>query len=218
MPRKIKVVIAEDQELMRKSLIALLSDYEHFLVVGEASNGKELLQLLKTVKPDIVLLDVEMPVMNGLEAISILNVRFPTIRVIILSMHNDSGLIVDFMTRGARAYLPKGCDVDTMINTMEMVQKNGFHFSDKVSKAMLTSVMTEKNAYPFLEELSLSDRELEIMRELCEGKTNKEIADTLKITPRTIDFHRTNIYTKTKSRNLAELVKYAIKHGLVDTD
>ncbi|MCC6371159.1 MAG: response regulator transcription factor, partial [Bacteroidia bacterium] len=215
MPRKIKVVIAEDQELMRKSLIALLSDYEHFLVVGEASNGKELLQLLKTVKPDIVLLDVEMPVMNGLEAISILNVRFPTIRVIILSMHNDSGLIVDFMTRGARAYLPKGCDVDTMINTMEMVQKNGFHFSDKVSKAMLTSVMTEKNAYPFLEELSLIDRELEIMRELCEGKTNKEIADTLKITPRTIDFHRTNIYTKTKSRNLAELVKYAIKHGLV---
>ena len=218
MQKRIKIVIAEDQELMRKSLKALLNDYDNLQVVGEAGNGKELIKLLKDIKPDIILLDVEMPVMNGMEAITILNIRFPDTKVIVLSMHKEDTLIVDFMTRGARAYLPKGCDVDTLISTIEMVHQNGFHFSDSVSKAMLIGVMKERAINPFLDELALTDREREIMRELCEGKTTKEIADALNITPRTIDFHRSNIYAKTKSRNVAELVKYAIKNGLIDTE
>jgi DNA-binding NarL/FixJ family response regulator len=215
MPKKIKVAIAEDMELMRKSLVSLLEDYKIFEVVGEAANGKELLSLLKTVTPDIILLDIEMPIMNGMEALSILSVKYPAIKVIILSMHINDTLIVDFMTKGAKAYLAKGCNVDTLIETIKQVHTNGFSFSNQVSKAMLNNVMKERTINPFLDELALTERELEIVHELCEGKTNKEIANHLKITVRTIDFHRSNIYAKTKSRNLAELVKYAIKSGLV---
>lgn len=215
MQKKIRIVIAEDQQLMRKSLIALLGEYPNMAVVGEAGDGKQLLQLLKITKTDIVLLDVEMPMMNGLEAISVINTRFPGVKVIVLSMHGEEVLMADFMTRGARAYLTKGSDVETLISTIETVYSHGFHFSDKVSRAMLGKMMHQKSTHPFMEEQALTDREMGILRELCEGKTNKEIAQGLKLTARTIDFHRSNIYTKTKSRNLAELVKYAIKNGIV---
>jgi DNA-binding NarL/FixJ family response regulator len=214
MEKKIRVILTEDQELMRKSLAALLNDFEQISVIGEASTGKDLVQLLKTVKPDVVLLDVEMPIMNGLEAMGIIKTRFPQVKVIVLSMHTEDVLITDFMTRGARAYLPKGCDVETLITTIENVHKNGFHFTENVSKAMLGHITREKSVNPFLSEQSLTEREMEVLRALCEGKTNKEIAQQLKLTPRTVDFHRANIYTKTKSRNVAELVKYAIKNGM----
>lgn len=215
MQKKIRLAIAEDQELMRKSLIALLNDFEEFTVIGEAPNGKELIQMLKSNRPDIVLLDIEMPVMNGYETIEIVGLRFPDVKVIVLSMFSDDGTIMDFMTRGARAYLPKGCDVNLLVNTIKAVHSTGYHFSDKVSRAMLNSNLRQRAVNPLAGELALTNRELEIVRELCNGKTNKEIASTLKVTPRTVDFHRTNIYAKTKSRNLADLVKYAIRHGVV---
>lgn len=215
MQKKISIILTEDQELMRKSLAALINDFPEFSVIGEAPNGKELLRLLKTSTPDIVLLDIDMPVMNGNETLDILNVRFPEVKVIMLSMYNEEGVILDFMTRGARAYLPKGCDVEMLTTTIESVHRNGYHFSDHVSKAMLNGVMRDRSLSHIAGELALTDREMEIVKELCEGKTNKEIANQLKVTTRTVDFHRANIYAKTKSRNVAELVKYAIRHGVV---
>lgn len=215
MQKKIRLIVAEDQELMRKSLIALLSDFSEFQVIGEAPNGRELVRLLKVNRPDIVLLDVEMPVMNGYETIEIMSLRFPEVKVIVLSMHSDDGTIVDFMTRGARAYLPKGCDVELLVDSIKTVHNNGYHFNDKVSRAMLHTNLRQRVVNPMAGELALTNRELEIVRELCDGKTNKEIASALKVTARTVDFHRSNIYAKTKSRNLAELVKYAIRHGVI---
>ena len=173
MSKRIKVVIAEDQELMRKSLVALLGDYKCFEVVGEAANGKELLHLLKTIHPDIVLLDIEMPLMNGMETISILSVKYPAAKVIILSMHINDTLIVDFMTKGAKAYLAKGCDVDTLIKTIKQVNDNGFYFSDQISKAMLNNVMKERSINPFLDELALTDREIESAKYAKEKQIKK---------------------------------------------
>jgi DNA-binding NarL/FixJ family response regulator len=214
--KKIKIVLAEDQELMRKSFISLLKEDKEFQVTGEASNGKELLELLKSTTPDIVLLDIEMPVMNGMEALSVMSKRFPDIRVIILSMYSGPSFIYEMMARGARAYLAKNCDAETLFEAIHTVYHEGFYFDKNVSEAMLKGLQREKSLNPILELMALSDREIEIVKTLCEGKTNKEIADTMNISENTVHYHRLNIYKKTKSRNITDLVKYAIKNGIIE--
>ncbi|MBC7861689.1 MAG: response regulator transcription factor, partial [Bacteroidia bacterium] len=124
---RIKLILAEDQELVRKALISLLKENPNIEVIGEAENGKKLLELLKQVEPDIVLLDIEMPVMNGQEALDVISKRFPAIKVIILSMYEEMALMSDFITKGARAYLPKGCSIERLFEAIETVNAKG-HF------------------------------------------------------------------------------------------
>jgi DNA-binding NarL/FixJ family response regulator len=211
----IKLIIAEDQELMRKSFIALLKEDQDFEIIAEASNGKELLEILKHTTPDVVLLDIEMPVMNGREALEIINKRFPDVKVIMLSMHAGPHFISELMARGARAFLPKNCDPDALFEAIHTVSSEGYYFDKSISEAMLRGLQREKSINPLLEELSLSDRETEILKEICEGKTNRQIAEALNISIGTVDFHRGNIYKKTRSKNLVELLKYAIKNGII---
>lgn len=216
--KKISIILAEDQDLMRQSLKALLGDYEEFTVVGEAANGKQLLDLLKTVSADVVLLDLEMPVMNGREALLVIRSKYPDVKVILLSMHNSPEVMMDLMSCGARAYVPKGSDVDALLSTIKQVDEFGYFFSEEVSKAMRNATQRDKEENTINEDAPLSDREMEVMKELCKGSTAKEIAATLFLTVRTVEFHRLNIYAKTNSHNIAELVKYAIKHGIVGTE
>jgi two-component system response regulator DegU len=216
MDERVKLILAEDQKLMRKSLISLLKEFPKVEVVGEAGNGKELLDLLKHVQADLLLLDLEMPIMNGIQALEIINIRYPQIKVVILSMHHEAMLVCDLLTRGAKGYLPKDCDVNTLITTIMAIHKDGYYHTEAISKALLTGLIKEKSINPHFDELALSEREIEILKELCLGKTNKEVALLLNITARTVDFHRGNIYSKTKSRNIAELVKYSIKNGIIN--
>jgi DNA-binding NarL/FixJ family response regulator len=215
MEQSVRLAIAEDHELIRKSLIALLKGFKEITVVGEVGNGKALIDLLKSKPVDVVLLDFEMPVMNGPQALKVITQRFPTVKVIMLSMHNDFHSVYEMMMSGARAYLPKNCDVKTLINTITTVKNHGYYFCNHVSKAILNGSMHQASINPLLNEKALSDREIEVLQLLCYGKTNKEIALALFITPRTVDFHRGNLYTKTKSSNIAELIRYSIKNGLV---
>lgn len=211
--KEITIVLAEDQKLMREGIKSLLEDEPHLKVIGEAENGRVLLDLLKHIKPDIILLDIDMPVMNGREALEIINKRYPEIKVIMLSMHDDEYIISSFMTMGARSYLAKGCDGDILIETIEAVNRNGRHFSDSVSKAMLTDLKHEKSIHH--EDITLTPREIEILKALCDGKTNQEIANELHISCNTVHFHRGNVYHKTKSQNISDLIKYAIKNGFI---
>ncbi|MCD6065214.1 MAG: DNA-binding response regulator [Bacteroidetes bacterium] len=188
------------------------------IVIGEAQNGKEVLEFLKVSKPDVVLLDIEMPLMNGKETLEIIKKRFPETRVIMLSMHFDASYINEFMVRGARGYLAKGCDPETLFEAIRAVKKDGHFFGEKVAKAMLNGLQKERTIAPLLSEIALSDREIDILKEICTGKTNKEIAATLKISASTVDFHKQNIYRKTNSGNVTELVKYAIKNAIVSLD
>lgn len=213
--KPIKIIVTEDQELMRKSFIALLKEDRNFKVVGEAAHGKDLLEILKKVTADIILLDIEMPVMNGKEALEIINKRFPEIKVIMLSMHGGPHFISELMARGARAFLLKNCDPDTFFEAIHTVNEEGFYFDKEVSEAMLKGLQREKLINPLLDELSLTDREVEILKEMCEGKTNKQISASLNISINTVDFHRGNVYKKTKSKNIIDLLKYSIKNGLV---
>lgn len=218
MDQSIKIVLAEDQELIRKSLASLLREVPGLSIAGEAANGKVLIELLKTEQADIVLLDFEMPVMNGLEAMEILNKRFPKTKVIMLSQHNEMGLVYELMLLGARAYLPKGCDVDTLVKAIFTVHSFGYYFDEYVSNALLKGSMKSQAVNPLLSEKALSEREMEILQHLCAGLTNKEIAAQLHIAARTVDFHRANIYSKTGSANIADLVRYSIRNGLVSAE
>ena len=214
MPKKTSIMIAEDQTLVRKAFISLLEE-ANFKVIGEADNGKDLLDLLKQNLPDIVILDIEMPVMGGKETLEIIHKRFPTVKVIMLSMHAELNYMSAFMEMGASAYLPKACDVEILIEAINTVKTKGQYFSPGVAEALLSELKKEKNIHPLHDEAALSDREKEILKILCEGKTNKEIGASLHISPNTVDYHRGNIYAKTKSKNITDLVKYAIKHGVI---
>jgi DNA-binding NarL/FixJ family response regulator len=216
MEKKIGVVVAEDQELMRTALISLLNENKKITVTGEAENGKKVLDLLKNGKTDIVLMDLEMPVMNGRECLGIIRKKFPDVKVVILSMYDEEALVIDLITQGANAYLSKGCSSTVLYEAILTVYKEGAYFDRNVSKAMLSNLLRQKGINPLMDELSLSKRELEVMQELCRGKTNKEIADGFRISSSTIDFHRSNIYKKTKSKNITDLVKYAIRHKFID--
>ncbi|HEY1039070.1 MAG TPA: response regulator transcription factor [Bacteroidia bacterium] len=215
MPKRITIAIAEDQTLVRKALISLLEENNQVRCIAEAGNGRELLDLLKTQQPHIVLLDIDMPVMNGRQTLELIKKRFPGVKVIMLSIYNDQNYISEFMAMGANAYLPKNSDVEVLMEAIQTVKEKGIYISPAVSNALLNGLRQEKNINPLFDELSLTARETDILKIICEGKTNKEIAEQLHISASTVDFHRGNIYTKTKSKNVTDLVKYAIKNGII---
>jgi DNA-binding NarL/FixJ family response regulator len=207
MDPRIRIILAEDKALMRKSLIALLKEYSELEVVGEAGNGKEVLELLKRMKTDIVLMDIKMPIMSGTEALKIMQLRFPEVKVIILSVHNDMAYIKDAIALGARGYLAKDCSPEELVTTIVNINKNGFYLEESISKHLLYDSVYKSTTT--LSRQALSNRETEVLKELCKGKTEKEIAAKLNISPHTVHFHRVNIYSKTNSHNLADLLKYA---------
>lgn len=207
--------MAEDHRLVRKAMKSFLEEQPRLKVVAEANNGKELLAILKTEVPDIVLLDIEMPIMNGRQALGIIGKQFPNVKVIMLSLHNEKTLMAEFISMGARAYIPKTANEEVLARAIYMVHRSGFYFDQDLSLAMLRELQNEKTINPLFDEQSLSKRETEILRELCHGKTNKEIADSCNITLTTVNFHRSNIYRKTKSHNITDLLKYGIKNGVI---
>lgn len=216
--KTIKIVIADDHRLIRKGVKALLENQPKYKVVAEAANGKELLEILATLTPDIVLLDVEMPVMNGRQALGAICKSFPGTRVIMLSLHNEKTLMAEFISAGARAYVSKAVSEETLATAILHVHRSGYYFDQDLSMAMLRELQQEKAINPVLEELALSKREIEILKELCHGKTNKQIADSCNITMTTVNFHRVNIYRKTKSHNITDLIRYGIRNGVVNVN
>jgi DNA-binding NarL/FixJ family response regulator len=213
---KIKVIIADDHKLIRKGYASMIEKDRRISITGEAENGRELIEMLKADLCDIVLLDLEMPVMNGDEALSIILKRFPEVGVIVVSMHYSETLVANFLSRGAGAYLPKNTEPRSLLEAIVSVHSQGQYFSPEISKAMLMELKREKAFTGLFDKLALTRREIEILKLLCEGKTNKEIGERVYITPRTVDFHRRNIYSKTKLSTTAELVLYAATNGIIN--
>lgn len=213
MKYKINIILAESHELFRKALIALLKTKEDFEITAEAANGKELLELLKYNKPNIVLLDVEIPIKDN-RALEIIKSRFPGVRVIILSSAVRMDLMSDFMTAGASSYLSRECSVEDLFQTIRMVNQQGLFFADAASKILLNMVLKERSD-PIPQTVKFNDREAKIIREICNGKTKREIADLLNLSPSTIDFYRARIYSKTKCNSATLLFRYALKNGIV---
>ena len=214
---KISIGIADDQYLFRQGLLALLNEHEGLDVQIEASNGRDLLQKLRQRQPEVILLDLEMPQMDGAQTASAIRQRYPDMKVIVLTMHNEESIIINLIERGVNGFLTKDSDVEIVVDAIFSVMEHSYFFNDCISRTMIRSLVHSKKINPVFQQTSLSERELEVVRLICKEYTNKEIAEVFCLSPRTIDTYRESIMKKTKAKNTAGIVMYAIRHKLIDS-
>ena len=211
----IRIALADDQHLFRKGMALLLRDMADAQVVLECANGEELLAGLKHIAVDIVLLDLQMPVLDGTETMKRIRQEFPQVKVIILSTHDEDDFITRLMELGANGYMLKTAEPDEIDTAIRSVHATGYFFSELVSRVMLHGLVKKKKVKPVFNEIDpLSDRELEVLRGICQERTTAEIAEKIFVSPRTVDFHRNNLLLKTGARNAAGLVVYAMTKGI----
>lgn len=214
MEKLIKIIIVDDHEIFRNGLKMVLNKLKYVSVVGEASNGQEFLDLIRTCPTDLVLLDIEMPIMNGIDATKIALKEQPGLRIIALTMFNDEDYIQSMMDAGAKGFLIKNINKDTLDKAIQMVAMGGNYYSEELFDFFTRKVSKEED-HP-ANDLHLTSREKEILQLLVEGLSNKEIADRLFVSERTIVGHKTNLLSKTGCKNTVNLLAYSIKNKLVE--
>jgi DNA-binding NarL/FixJ family response regulator len=207
----IKVIIVDDHVIFRKGLVAILNEIDDVKVVGEASNGHDVLNLLKKQTADIILMDIKMPVMDGIEATRKVSERFPHIKVVALTMFEEISYFNKMIEAGAAGFLLKKTNVDELEAAIHNVFEGDSYFSEEFMSSV-TKHIKPKSKQP---DIKLSEREIEVLKLICKGFSNPEIAKELHISPRTIDGHRAKLLEKTGAKNAPNLVMYAVKHGLV---
>lgn len=213
----IKVAIADDHKLFREGLRFLIDQMNDLEVVFEASNGKELLDTIGQYNPDILLLDLDMPEVDGLEALKELRPKMPDLGIIILTMHSDSKMVAYLMELGANSYLLKDTSPEEFQKAIHGVMEEGFYFNQMVSKAMLGGLKGQAKKKPTLShQEALTSREQEVLELICQEFTAKEIADKLFISHRTVEGHRKNLIEKLGVKNTAGLIVKAIKEGIIE--
>jgi two-component system, NarL family, response regulator NreC len=209
----ITIILADDHSIFRQGLRALLDKQSSLEVIGEAGNGREAIALVEELSPQVIVMDVGMPDLNGIEATRRIVGKFPKTKVIGLSMHNDKHFVKQMLQAGASGYLLKESIFEELVQAIEaVVNKKGF-LSPKIARLVIedyTGGKTEED--PGM--ASLSKREREILQLLAEGKTSKQIADELFLSPKTVENHRKRVMQKLDIHNVAELTKFAIRHGL----
>lgn len=211
----IKVAIADDHALFRAGVKTALSAKKDIELIAEADNGMQLLHLLKHIEPDVILLDIQMPIMDGIATLPEIRKINPYVKVIILSMHNDHSMISKLMEIGANSYLTKNSDSETIYQAIRTCYEQEFFFNELTNKALLTGLRTRKTEPDALMDAQLSEKEIRILKLMCEEKTTKEIADIVDISPRTVEAIRDKLKTKTGAKSMAGLVMYAVKKGFV---
>ncbi|MEJ7769654.1 MAG: response regulator transcription factor [Chitinophagaceae bacterium] len=211
----IKVAIADDHALFRTGVRTALSQKKDIDLIAEADNGMQLLSQLKHIEPDVILLDIQMPVMDGITALPEIRKLYPSVKIIILSMYNDHIMISKLMEIGANSYLTKNSDSETIYEAIKTCYEQEFFFNDLTNKALLSGLRNRRMESTITEETNLSEKELRILKLMCEEKTTKEIADIVDISPRTVEAIREKLKVKTGARSMAGLVMYAVKHGIL---
>jgi len=217
MMSKIKVLLAEDHTIVRKGLRALLDDEADIEVVGEAENGREALDQVQQASPDIVLMDILMPVLNGLEATRQIKKDFPEVKVLILTMHTSEEYIFQILQAGASGYLVKQTAPTELVLAIRAVHRGESFLSPLVSKNVIkeyirqAEMMGQQNSYD-----NLTNREREVLQLLAEGHSNQAVAELLHISVKTVKTHRMHLMEKLNLHTMVELIKYAIRKGLID--
>ena len=212
----IKVAIADDHTLFRTGVKTSLSARKDIQMVAEAENGMQLLNLLKHIKPDVILLDIQMPIMDGLTTLPEIKKLYPDVKVIMLSMHNDHSMITRMMEIGANSYLTKESDSETIYQAIVTCYQQEFFFNDLTNKALLNGLRMKKPEQMNAPDVHLTEKEITILKLMCEEKSTKEIADMVDLSPRTVEAIRDKLKTKTGVKSMAGLVMYAVKAGIVE--
>ncbi|MBW4888071.1 response regulator transcription factor [Mucilaginibacter sp. HMF5004] len=213
---KIKVAIADDSVIFREGLkVSLLAD-ETFELILEAGNGEELLAGIEKAMPDVILMDLKMPVMDGMEATKAVKKRYSNIKVLAVTMYDDENFIIHLMENGANGYLLKNADPAEIRKAIYAAAENGYYFNDLVSKTLLKKVIVKQNIKPsFNKKVEFTDRELEVLKLICNEKTSTEIGEAIFLSPRSVEGIRQHLLDKIGVRNTAGIVMFAVRNGLI---
>jgi two-component system response regulator NreC len=213
---KLRIVLADDHTLVRHGLRKVLQDQSDWEVVGEANDGREAVRLVQELKPDVAILDIAMPRLNGIEATRQIARRFPDVQVLVLSMHADEPYVTQVLRAGASGYLLKdSADTDLIRAVAAVSQKKSF-FSPAVAKVMLDDYVRQLADRGITDRYdTLTGREREVFQLIAEGKSNKDVADLLSLSPNTVETHRAHIMDKLDVHNAAEIVLYAVRKGVI---
>jgi DNA-binding NarL/FixJ family response regulator len=216
MEEKYRIVIAEDHTILREGLKSLLSSSPDFMIVGEAGDGREAIDLVDRLKPDLVLTDLSMPRMNGMEAIREIKRRSPVTRLIVLTVHNTEEYILATLKAGADGYVLKDATHSELVMAIRSVLQGKSYLSPGISEQLIEGYLEgKKNLPPASPWESLTQREREILKLIAEGYRNKEIADFLYISVKTVEKHRANLMQKLDLHNTSALTAYAMEKGLI---
>jgi DNA-binding NarL/FixJ family response regulator len=217
----INVGIADDHLLFREGIRLIIDDYENTQLTLEAENGQDLLTKLQNNTPDVILLDLEMPKMDGVETLKYLieNSIYPDLKIIVLTMHKEARMIAYLMELGANGYLMKDAEPAEFEEAIRTVYEEGHYFNESVSQAMLKSLKDKSGKVPTLKNnYQLTSREMEVLQLIAKGLTTSEIGEKLFLSKRTIEGHRKNLISKLGARNTATLIVKAVKEGLISLD
>ncbi len=212
----IKIFIADDHQIFIDGISSLLNGIADLEIVGSANNGQELLDALKTVPVDLVLLDVNMPVMDGKEALQNIIKEYPSIKVLMLTMHDSALQIEKLMKAGAHGYLLKNTGKDELTTAITALMKGEQFYSQSVTQKIMEGMMRKQNQSNTVGEVELTPREKEVLTEIANELTTSEIAEKLCISPHTVESHRKNLISKLQVRGASGLVKYATLNGYVE--
>jgi DNA-binding NarL/FixJ family response regulator len=210
----IQIIIADDHQMFIDGLKSLLSGEQDIEVVGEALNGLETLKLLETTHADLVLLDINMPEMDGIETTKQMQLKFPSVKILMLTMHNNTEFIFSLMNAGASGYILKNTGRIELIEAIHSVYAGKTFYSKEVSDTILQNI-SKKETDKKLDEVHLTDREKDVLKLIAQEYSTQEIATTLFISVNTVETHRKNLLGKLQAKNIAGLVKFAIQTGLV---
>jgi DNA-binding NarL/FixJ family response regulator len=212
----IKVGIVDDHALFREGIRLLMSRIEGTELIFDVASGHKVLEMLKEVKPDVLLLDLDMPEMNGIETFKKINELYPNLKVLVLTMHKEERMISYLMELGVNGYLLKDSSRQELRNAIVSAYEKGMYYSDKVSEAILSGLQRKSKQEPKLgQNIELSRREQEVLELIAEGHSNKEIGEKLFISSRTVDGHRTNLLQKFNVHNTAKLIIEALRKGFL---
>ena len=216
---KIKLALVDDHSLFRRGIASILGQVADFDLVLEASNGQEFIDKIPRRMPDVVLLDLQMPILDGTATAEYLREHFPLIKIIILTMHDEDRMVVHLLEKGVSGYLLKDSDPGEVEKAIRRVMTDGVYLNDFVSRAMLRKMTnkttTVKQSMLYNSKILLSEREKEVLKLICEGLSTLEISDKIFLSPRTVEGHRLRILEKTGTKNTAGMVAYAFKNELV---
>lgn len=219
---KIKILICDDHPLIRTGIKNMLERIKGFNVIGEAENGQESIEMVKQLSPDVVIMDVSMPKMSGIEACRIISKTFPATKVLMLTMHENEEYVLKGFESGAKGYIPKNSKMTEFINAIQVIAKGENYFTPQVSRILLRGYQEKTQEVFQAKSVSngktFTKREKEIIFHISKGQSNKEIAEDLFISVRTVETHRKNIMSKFHLRNTADIIMYAIKNNIISGD
>lgn len=219
MDEKIKVFIVDDHDIFRDGIKLLLSSGNTAEVIGEACNGQEFLDKAAAARPDVVLMDIAMPVLDGIETSKKLHELYPDMRILALTMFGDEKYYYQMIQAGVKGFVLKSSGISELLKAITEVNKGGSYFSNELLVKLIANISAQKDkSKPVIEENQISKRETEVLKLIAQGNSNEDIADKLNISATTVRTHRSNLITKTGCTNTASLVMYAIKNKLVDVE